>query len=261
MMKVFYSGIQIQCQGVLAIALLFCACASPGAKAPEPCSPPAGKFVNVTVLDKCPDKMPVDVPHFCLELNFWDNDSVLVDNGFEKFSLPFSLAADGCTFKITGASLFGDMYFIFSGDSSIQLIDTAWTKLEDFSSFKKVKPIEGEDVSFEYFLNECILTGEYALFENGNLASHQVTIMPNGQLNGLKPFLAYSLCYAGDCLEETEPPSRTIILIDEKGEKQTFAFKSIEGKMALELYRIGPPIPDMKGGRSIGPMVYELRTE
>ena len=77
----------------------------------------------------------------------------------------------------------------------------------------------------------------------------------------MKPFLGYVLCYAGDCLEETEPASRTIDLIDEKGQKQTFAFKSIEGKMAIELYSIGPPIPDMKGGRSIGPMVYEFRTE
>jgi hypothetical protein len=260
-MKIFNSGIQIQTPLALVVVFLMQACTSGSPKTPDPCTPPTGKFVNATVLGKCPDKMPADVPHFCLELNFWDNDSVLVDNGFEKFSLPFSLAADGCTFKIAGASLFGDMYFILHGDTAIQLIDTAWTKLKDFSSFTKVTPIEGENVSFEYLLNECILTGEYALFENGNLASHQVTIMPNGQLNGLKPFLAYSLCYAGDCLEETEPASRTIMLIDERGEKQTFAFKSIEGKMALELYSIGPPIPDVKGGRSIGPMVYELRTE
>lgn len=260
-MKIYKSETQILSQIVVAIAFLFQSCNSGVIKAPEPCAPPTGKFVNATVLGKCPDKMPVDVPHYCLELNFWDSDSVIVDNGFEKFSLPFSLAADGCTFKISGASLFGDMYFIVSGDTSIQLIDTAWTKLQDFSSFKKVAPREGEDVSFEYFLNECILTGEYALFENGNLAAHQVTIMPNGQLNGLKPFLAYFLCYAGDCLDQTEPASRTIVLIDEKGKEETFAFKSIEGKMAIELYSIGPPIPDMKGGRPIGPMVYELRTE
>ena len=73
-----------------------------------------------------------------------------------------------------------------------------------------------------------------------------MAFLPNGQLNGMKPFLGYVLCYAGDCLEETEPASRTIDLIDEKGQKQTFAFKSIEGKMAIELYSIGPPIPDMK---------------
>lgn len=245
----------------LTTVFLMQACSTSGSKTPDGCAPPTGKFVNATVLDECPDKMPVDVPHFCLELNFRGKDSVLIDNGFEKFSLPFTLAADGCTFKIAGASLFGDMFFIFNTDTSIQLIDTAWTKLPGFSTFKKVTPRDDENVGFEYFLNECIVTGEYALFENGNLASHQVTILPNGQLNGLKPFLSYSLCYAGDCLEETEPASRTIDLIDEKGQKVTFALKSIEGKMALELYSIGPPIPDMKGGRSIGPMVYELRTE
>ncbi|MDZ4747694.1 MAG: hypothetical protein SH808_04355 [Saprospiraceae bacterium] len=260
-MKIHNSRGEILSQLALAFVFLMEACTFVGSKTLEPCAPPIGKFVNATVLEKCPDKMPADIPHFCLELNFRDNDSVLIDNGFEKFSLPFSLAADGCTFKISGASLFGDIYFILSGDTSIQLIDTAWTKLTGYSAFKKVVPREGENVSFEYFLNECILTGEYALFENGNLAAHQVTIMPNGQLNGFKPFLAYTLCYAGDCLEETDPASRTIDLIDQKGAIQTFAFKSIEGKMAIELYRVEPPTPDMKGGRSIGPMVYKLRTE
>ena len=260
-MKIVNSRVQILSQFVLAFAFLFQACSSGGSKLPAPCAPPTGKFVNATVLGKCPDKMPVDVPHFCLELNFWDDDSVLVDNGFEKFSLPFSLAADGCTFKIVGASLFGDMYFVLDGDTSIQLIDTAWTKLTGFSTFNRVRPLDGENVGFEYLLNECILAGEYAFFNEGNLAPHQVAFMPNGQLNGMKPFLGYVLCYAGDCLEETEPASRTIDLIDEKGQKQTFAFKSIGGKMAIELYSIGPPIPDMKGGRPIGPMVYEFRTE
>ncbi len=260
-MKMLNSRPLIRSQVILAIVFIIQACTSGGSKVPEPCAPPTGKFVNATVLGKCPDTMPVDVPHFCFELNFNDNDSVMVDNGFEKFRLPFSLAADGCTFKIAGASLFGDMYLMLDGDTSIRLIDTAWTKLPGFSTFKRVAQRDGENVSFESLLNECILAGDYALFKDGNLAPHQVTFLPNGQINGMKPFLGYELCYAGDCLEETEPVSRTIDLIDEKGQKQTFAFKSIEGKMAIELYSIGPPIPDMKGGRSIGPMVYELRTE
>jgi hypothetical protein len=105
------------------------------------------------------------------------------------------------------------------------------------------------------------LTGEYALFKDGNLVVGKVTVMPNGQLNGFKPFLGYSLCYAGDCVGETEPPSPTIDLTDDKGNVQTFAYKTVSGKMAIELYEIGEAKEDIKGERPIGKMVYELRSE
>jgi len=205
--------------------------------------------------------MPADSPYFCFELNFRSGDSVLVDNGFEKFNLRWSAGEEDCTFIIHGATLFGDMPFTLQGDTALQLIDTAWTKLTAATTFTKVVPSENGEGGFETMLNECMVAGEYALFENGELRPHAITILPNGQFNGFKPYLGYALCYAGDCLEETDPPSRTIELLDERGNKETFAFKLIEGKMAIELYRIGPPIPDTKGGRSIGPMVYELRTE
>jgi len=60
---------------------------------------------------------------------------------------------------------------------------------------------------------------------------------------------------------ETEPISKTLDLIDRDGNIQTFSFKNVEGKMAIELYTIGEGNPDEKGGRSIGKMKYELRTE
>lgn len=242
--------------GTLLIGLVL-ACNSPGTV--SQCLPPGGKYVNTTVLSKCPAMMPADIPHFCFELNFISGDTVEIDNGFEHFGLKYSAAPDGCTYTIHGATLFGDMMLKIESDSTLQLIDTAWTKLTTSTTFSKLAP--GYEGGFETMLNECVVAGDYAIFENGNLRPHQVTFLANGQLNGFKPFLGYSLCYAGDCLEETDPPSRTIDLMDEKGARQTFAFKSIEGKMAIELYSIGPPIPDMKGGRSIGPMIYELRTE
>ncbi len=247
---------------LIPICILFIgavSCNTPGSA--ERCNPPSGRFINTTVLDQCPAFMPSDIPHFCFEINFRGKDSVDIDNGFEKFSLPYVKEGKDCMYKIKGASLFGDMYFTIGADSSLQLIDTAWTKLSSFSSFKRVKGDDGVDMRFEYFLKDCLVTGEYALFVEGNLSPHIVTIMPNGQLNGLKPFLGYSLCYAGDCLEITETASRIIGLVDDTGKKEFFAFKNVDGKKALEFYRIGDPIPDEKGGRSIGPMIYELRTE
>jgi hypothetical protein len=243
------------------IVLMAFACQPKKDNVTADCLVPSGRYINTTVLDQCGKSMPSDIPHFCFEFNFKRSGSVDVDNGFEKFSLPYTAEGDGCRFKISGASLFGDMYFVLNADSSLQLIDTSWTKISSFSVFKKIKGPDGSDMSFEYYLNDCLVTGEYAVFKNGNLSTHQVTFMPNGQMNGLKPFLGYAICYAGDCLEETDPAARTIDLIDEKGDKETFVFKNVEGKMAIELYSIGPPIPDMKGGRSIGPMIYELRTE
>jgi hypothetical protein len=227
----------------------------------ETCNPPSGRFINYTVLQKCPGAMPADEAYFCFELNFKRTDTVDVDNGFERFSLPFKVSADGCYFTIAGATLFGDMVFRAEGDSILQLIDTAWTKLETFSTFKKYTDPERANWSFQEHLNDCLLAGQYSLFREGNLVPHVVDVLSNGQINGLKPFLGYSICYAGDCLEETDPPARTIDFIDERGGKETFAFKLIDGKKSIEFYSIGPPIPDIKGGRSIGPMVYELRTE
>jgi hypothetical protein len=236
------------------------ACNAPGSA--EDCIHPVGRYVNTTVLDKCPVSMPSDIPHFCFELNFRGKDSVDIDNGFEKFSLPYTTEGEGCTkYKINGATLFGDMFFTIGADSTLQLIDTAWTKVQSYTSFKRMKGADGTDMRFEYLLNECMVTGEYSLFIEGNLSSHVATLLANGQMNGMKPYLGYSLCYAGDCLEITESPSRIIELIDDSGTKDLFAFKNVEGKMALEFYKIGDPIPDEKGGRSIGPMMYELRTE
>jgi hypothetical protein len=77
----------------------------------------------------------------------------------------------------------------------------------------------------------------------------------------MKPFIGYNICYAGDCVGETDPPSRVIELIDQEGKVQTFSFKNIEGKMGIELYEIGEPKPDVKGERPIGKLKYELRTE
>jgi hypothetical protein len=120
---------------------------------------------------------------------------------------------------------------------------------------------EQAEWSFVEYLNDCAVSGSYAMFHKGELIPGEVTLLPNGQIKDWKPFIGYRLCYAGDCLEDTYPPSRTIDLIDDQGKVTTFSVKPVEGKMALELYSIGDPIPDIKGNRPVGPMVYELRTE
>src|SRR6187431_286667 len=241
------------------LAVFLSACSN--MKTSSTCAVPTGRFVNTTVLDRCPKSMPADTPTFCFELNFKGKDSIDVDNGFEKYSLPYRATEDGCRFTIAGASLFGDMDFIIESDSSLQLIDTSWTKLKTFTTFKKTGNPEKATWKFEQYLNECIIAGEYAMFKNGELVPGVVTFLSNGQVNRLQPFIAYEICYAGDCLGETSPPANTINLIDDKGGIETYVFKIVEPKMQIELYSIGAPIPDIKGERPIGPLVYDFRTE
>ena len=238
---------------------LIMAC-KPSGTVKNDCAPASGQYINQSFFSNCKDKMPYDVPSFSYELTF-SKDSVHVDNGFENFDLPVVAGDSGCIYKIVGATSLGDMSFKVLSDSSIQLMDTEWTKNAEASVYQKVTKGDQAGWGFTELLNDCKIAGEYALFKEGELQTGKVVVLPNGQLSGMKPFIGYSICYAGDCVGETEPPSPTITLTDDTGKSQTFAFKNVEGKMAIELYSIADPIPDVKGERPIGKMVYELRSE
>jgi hypothetical protein len=205
--------------------------------------------------------MPYEVPNYCYELTFNSKDSVTIDNGFENYTLPFSANGQPCEFVIQKASTEGDMVFKVVSDSTIELIDTAWTKMAVPSVYAKVTDPEQQAWGFKEFLNNCVIAGEYALFTEGELQHGTVNVLVNGQLNGMKPYIGYALCFAGDCLGETEPPSKTIDLIDDRGKVETFSYKNISGKMSIELYSIGERSPDVKGERPIGKLKYELRSE
>lgn len=254
----FFKGIPTAC--VMVVLLSVGACQKSAQQAGN-CPLPSGRFINMTLLNQCPGKMPADQPFFCVEINFKDSSSVEVDNGFELFPLGIAAAESGCRHSFKKATQFGDMPFTVLNDSTFILEDTAWTRLDTGSVFKRVTHADGQHRKFKEALSDCLLTGEYSLFKNGEIVPHTVTLMENGQVNGLKPYIAYELCYAGDCLETTSPPSRIITFIDMDGKRDDYSFKNIEGKMAIEIYSIGPPIPDVKGERAIGPMVYEFRTE
>lgn len=225
------------------------------------CKVPSGRYINSTVLKNCPNKMPYDVPSYTYEMTFNGKDSVAFDNGFENYTLPFSATANACEFLIPKASVAGDMIFRVTSDSTLELVDTAWTKVPSASFYSKVTNATQQSWGFKEFVNQCVIAGDYSLFVDGNLQPNQASFIVNGQLNGMKPFIGYAICYAGDCLGETDPPSRIIELIDQQGKVQTFSFKNVEGKMAIELYEIGEPKPDVKGERPIGKLKYELRTE
>ena len=203
--------------------------------------------------------MPVDIPYYALELTFRDNDSVDINNGVEKYRLPYVKEEGDCTFKIIQATQFGDMFFAVAGDSILHLFDSAWTKVQAHTLFSKNNYSTKSNYSFENFMNECVIAGSYALTVNEKTTP--VYFLPNGQVSGLKPYLSYSLCYAGDCLEETAEPSNLIALTDDKGTHHLFSIKMPEGKNLIQFYKVGDAIPGVKGERSIGALTFELKSD
>lgn len=220
----------------------------------------SGRYLNRTILDKCPGTLPVDIPHYALELSFKGNDTVEVSNGIEKFRLPFEKTDKKCEYKILGASQFGEMYFSVIGDSTVYLLDSAWTKVSSESVFQKTNNQTKANWGFENFINECIIAGTYS-FTTKDKQTVPVYFLQNGQVSGLRPYLSYSLCYAGDCLEETAEPSTLIEFFTDKGQRELFALKMPDGKSKIQFYKIGDPLPDTKGGRSIGDLVFEITAQ
>lgn len=218
----------------------------------------SGKYFNRTVLDQCPAKMPADIPYYALELTFKSNDSVDISNGVEKYRLPIVKGEKDCQFKIVNATQFGDMIFEVKGDSLLQLFDTAWTKVGTTSSFLRSYSTSRENWSFENYLNNCAIAGSYTI-TSADGKSSPVYFLPNGQVSGIKPYLSYELCYAGDCLEETETSSTLIEFMDDKGGKVLFAYKKPEGQSSIQFFSIGEPKSDVKGERTIGALAFEVK--
>ncbi len=218
----------------------------------------SGRYFNRTVLDKCPGTLPVDIPYYAMELDFSKTDSVQIRNGIEKYSLPFVATDNDCEFRIVGATQFGDMIFSVTGDSTLTLQDSVWTKVTAASIFKLAETANRADWDYENYINECIMAGTYTMDKKvGGPA--RVIFLPNGQVEGLENYLAYDLCIAGDCLEETEPAALTIDFTTRKGERETFAVKMPDGHKLIQFYSIGAAIPDQKGGRSIGALAFEVK--
>ena len=61
------------------LVIMFLASCQPGATSEKSGEVivPAGKFLNKAILDACPSKMPVDIPHFVMEMNFRPGDTTV----------------------------------------------------------------------------------------------------------------------------------------------------------------------------------------
>lgn len=242
---------------VFSISLLVFSCKSTVTPVQKSTCPLGGKFLNYTVLEHCPDILPGSVPSFVLEINFKTKDTVDVYNGFERFRMAYTGPTDSCTYTLKEASQFGDMNFRLQGDTIIELFDSAFTQLKTSSIFRRID--DSKPWGFSHYLNECVLVGTWTLIKEDAGKDHKVIFLRNGQVDGMKPYLSYEICYAGDCLEETEPFSNTISFMDDHNKYTTFSFTIVPGRRTIKFYAVGNEIPDQKGGRKIGPLAFELR--
>ncbi|MEP6647946.1 MAG: hypothetical protein ABJC12_12730 [Saprospiraceae bacterium] len=216
-----------------------------------------GKYLNYSVLEHCPDILPGQVPNYALEMDFKKKDTIDLSNGFERFRMAYTGPADSCMFTIKAATQLGDMQFLLQGDTIIELFDTAWTHLKKYSVFRRID--DTKPWGFEHYLNECVIVGTWTLFKEGAGKDHKVIFLRNGQVDGMKPYLSYEICYAGDCLEETDPYSNTIDFMDDHNNHTAFSITIVPGRRTIKFFSIGPARKDEKGGRKIGPMAFELK--
>ncbi len=216
-----------------------------------------GKYLNYTVLEHCPDILPGEVPSYVLEIEFKRKDTMDMYNGFERFRVSYTGPADSCMYTMKNATAEGDMKFRLQGDTIIELFDSAWTHLKTSTIFRRID--DSKPWGFANYLNECVLVGTWNLIKEGAGKDHKVIFLRNGQVDGMKPYLSYEICYAGDCLEETEPFSNTINFLDDRNNYTTFSFKITPGRRTIKFYSIGAPVKDQKGGRKIGAQAFELQ--
>ncbi len=225
----------------------------------ESCSSPypVGLFINATLIEGCAQDRYTMTAFSFVEMNFKEDSTVILDNGTLKFTLPVLQAETPCQFMIRNPAVFGELYFYMTEDNVLHLLDTATTQLNTASIFEKRMDETGSPLSFDFCINDCVLTGEYLVYKDGVQQPGFITIMANGQLNGLKPYLGYELCYAGNCGQKSDMIA--IHLFDQSGQRKTFAFKKKEGKKVIEMYAEGEATDDSGSGLFEGPVAFELR--
>ena len=219
-----------------------------------------GRYIKKSFLDQLPDQIPGSVPVYCLEINFTGSDSAEIYNGFEEFNLAYR--KDGDNFLFVKAMQGNDLSFMLNETGNILLADSIWTNRSSISEFRKVSEDEyvvDHKWAIEKYLNEKMLTGNYLLFENTNTPGQVVKFISDGNVEGLRNYKTYSVCFAGDCTGETSPVSNTITFKTDSNESVTFSFRYDRKNNSVLFYDISEPVNNIKGERKILGVSFELR--
>ncbi len=219
----------------------------------------SGRYINMTFLEQLPEKIPGTIPFYCLEINFTDNDSAEIFNGFEEFKLAYGKGDQRHVFM--KAVQGNDLHFIFNDSGNILLIDSAWTGLNINSEFRRVSEDEygsSHKWFFEKYLNEKMLAGDYILSDKSKSSGELIVLTSDGKVTGLRNYSAYSICYSGDCTEETFPVSNTIAFTNDNGAVTVYSFTFNSEKNSVIFRKLSEPVPDIKGEREIQDIAFEL---
>ena len=211
----------------------------------------SGTFMNTTVINSLPDSLLGKTPNYCLEMRFINKDSLFIDNGFEGYNVCYQKQKANL-YAIKNASWKGDMFFEITNDSTILLIDSAWTNIKTPSVFSKTKAF----LTFENYINNKVITGTYTWLTVKSSSQEKVEFTSDGKITGHKEFDAFALCYAGDCMSEPAENINTITLLGKMTD--SYAFRIDHKTKIVSIYQLAPAIKDIKGDRKVEQKLYEL---
>ena len=245
---------------VIATVLLASSCKPGSEKVQKPQAEKpslSGRYVNQTFLDEMSDSLGFTPRYYCLQMHFVDSARVFIDRGFEGDTLDY--IREGDSFKLVGASSLGDMSISTAEDGRLVLNDSAFTGTGRRSSFARLE--EGQDAAKAWtrMINERMASGEYEIIDKGKTTGKKASLSPDGSVTGLADYVAYELCYTGDCLQTTMPYRNIMYLIKADGTRDTFAYNIGNGRKGLQIFAVGDPIPGTKGERKVLGIVHDLR--
>lgn len=255
-----------QCLVCLLMCLPFVNCGNPKSNKPVVNTGIKGRFVNQTFLQQVPDSIAGTIQAYCYEMNFVSPDSVVINYGFEEGTLAYK--QEGDHYRLIGA-----LPFILNTDGSITLKDSIWVVRGDTiwtgaplnSKFIKAPDSKGQEWVFDQYLNERMIAGIYQLYKEGKPIESKVIFNKDGSVSGLENYIAYSICYSGDCVGETEKLYNLISFNTNENAVKAYAFE-IDKNKTISFYNIGPSLKDvagndLKGGKAIEEKVFELRRQ
>ncbi|MEO5581806.1 MAG: hypothetical protein ABIR66_03880 [Saprospiraceae bacterium] len=207
-----------------------------------------GNYINQSYLDAIRDSIAGTIPFYCSSITFKSADTVEIDNGIESFTLAFTVYGDTCTLisAYNTASGLKNLYCLYINDSVITLLDTGFTMKMIPSHFIQTNSFSP---NFPIALNKITIAGKYqdakAINSNSIIEFTQV-----GKIIGLKEFINYKICYAGDCLSEPIEPAN-ILLLSSKNTSEVFSWDFDKSTSILHIYSLSKPSKDIKGERKV----------
>ena len=213
-----------------------------------------GNFINYSFLNQTNNKIISKIPFYAVEFNFYKQDSVLINFGFENAK--YRIEQDHGKIFIRNAFNNKDLQILLADSSFLVLIDSSYTKIKESSVFKKIENDRNNNFVFSSALNKELVSGNYSLKIDSKNAETKVTFLEDGRIIGLNNFTNYELCFAGDCTCEVTDDINLISFFTASDSMFYFGFKKEWDK--VEFYNLSPAIKYIKGERRITNLAFTL---